>query len=48
MKTKERIIMLLHKYRDIHTQTETSLPALITKQTDLDDFLHSPPEMGLV
>lgn len=48
MKTKERIIMLLHKYREIHTKTEISSPTIISKQTDLDDFLYSPPEMGLV
>lgn len=42
MKTKERIIMLLQKYRRLHTNTETEIPRLAIRQLDLDDFFSEP------
>ena len=38
MKTKDRIIMLLQKYKNLHNNnTETDIQFL-TRQTDLDDY----------
>ncbi len=42
MKTKDRIIMLLQKYRNLHVNTETEIPRLAIRQLDLDDFFSEP------
>lgn len=47
MKTKDRIIMLLQKYHKLHQRSETRIPVLTTKQTDLDDYFRASDNIAL-
>jgi len=38
MKTKDRIIMLLQKYRNLHDDNTETEMQFLTRQTDLEDY----------